>query len=227
VDVGGSHVKASILDARGRMVHERVRVDTPKDLTPRRLVQIIARLARQLSGFERVSVGFPGVVRHGIVRTAPNLGTDRFAGFDLAGALHQRLRKPVKVENDADVQGFGAISGRGVEMVITLGTGFGTALFVDGRLGPHLELAHHEFRNGKTYEQLLGQRALKRDGAKRWSRQVLRAIEALRELVDFDHLYIGGGNATRLTTDLPPDVSLVSNDAGLWGGVRLWREATR
>ena len=223
VDVGGSHIKGSILDSRARMLHERVRVETPDELTPARLVSIIGHIAKQLGRFDRVSVGFPGVVRHGVIRTAPNLGTERFRGFNLQSALRKKLRRPVRVENDADVQGFGAIKGKGVEMVVTLGTGFGSAIFVDGRLGPHLELAHHSFRKGKTYEELLGEEALDRQGEKAWREEVDRAIESLRELTNFDHLYIGGGNARRLTTKLPPDVSVVSNDAGIWGGVRLWK----
>src|SRR5689334_17230766 len=223
IDIGGSHIKGSVLDARGRMLHDRVRVKTPDDLTPRKLVDIIVDIAKQLGRFDRVSVGFPGVVRHGVLRTAFNLGTDRFRGFDLATALRRGLRKPVRVENDADVQGFGAIRGKGVEMVITLGTGFGSAIFVDGELGPHLELAHHCFRKGDTYEDVLGEEALDRDGDEKWNEEVARAIETLRDLTNFDHLYIGGGNARRLTIQLPPDASVVSNDAGITGGVRLWK----
>lgn len=222
VDVGGSHVKASVLDSKGNMLHERVRVDTPRDLTPARLVGLIAGLVKQLPRFDRVSVGFPGVVRDGVVRTAPNLGTERFHGFDLASALSRRLGKPVRVENDADVQGLAAVKGRGVEMVITLGTGFGSSIFVDGKLGPHLELAHHGFRKGKTYEEELGEAARKRRGTKYWLHRVQDAIESLRTLTNFDHLYIGGGNARLVTIDLPPDVSLVSNTAGIVGGVKLW-----
>jgi polyphosphate glucokinase len=185
-------------------------------------VRIIAGLAKGLPRFDRVSVGFPGVVRGGVVRTAPNLGTARCRGFNLAGALSRRLKKPVRVENDADVQGLAAVKGRGVEMVITLGTGFGSSIFVDGKLGPHLELAHHQFRKGKTYEEELGEVARKRRGNRYWLHRVDDAIESLRELTNFDHLYIGGGNARLVTQDLPSDVSLVSNTAGIIGGVKLW-----
>jgi len=222
VDVGGSHVKASVLDSRGRMLKERVRVDTPKKVTPRELVALIAGLVPSLPRFDRVSVGFPGVVRDGVIRTAPNLGTDRFHGFNLARALEKRLRKPVRVENDADVQGLAVVKGKGVEMVITLGTGFGSSIFVDGRLGPHLELAHHPFRKDRTYEDELGEAARERDGNGPWQRHVLEAIESLRNLTNFDHLYIGGGNSRLLDIHLPSDVSVVSNTAGILGGVRLW-----
>ena len=222
IDVGGSHIKASVLDLRGRMIHDRVRVETPKRPTPHDLVSLIAGLVESLPAFDRVSVGFPGVVRDGVIRTAPNLGTDRFQGFNLAGALERKLRKPVRVENDADVQGLAVVRGKGVEMVITLGTGFGSSIFVDGHLGPHLELAHHAFRKDKTYEDELGEAARQRDGTDSWQRHVLEAIESLRNLTNFDHLYIGGGNARLIDEKLPADVSIVSNTAGILGGVRLW-----
>jgi polyphosphate glucokinase len=114
------------------------------------------------------------------------------------------------------------VKGKGVEMVITLGTGFGSSLFVNGRLGPHLELAHHMFRKDKTYEEELGEAARERDGDEIWQRHVLEAIDSLRNLTNFDHLYIGGGNARLVALKLPRDVSIVSNTAGIIGGVRLW-----
>ena len=215
-------MKASVLDKNGRMLHDRLRVETPKKVTPRQLVGLIAGLIPTLPRFDRVSVGFPGVVRNGVVLTAPNLGTDRFHGFNLERALERRLGKPVRVENDADVQGLAVVKGKGVEMVITLGTGFGSSIFIDGRLGPHLELAHHVFRKDKTYEDELGEAARERDGDQTWQRHVREAIESLRNLTNFDHLYVGGGNSRLLNGALPRDVSVVSNTAGILGGVRLW-----
>lgn len=225
VDIGGSHIKASVLGPRGRMIHERVQTATPRGLKPRQLVDIIAALSEQLPAYDRVSVGFPGVIRDGVVRTAANLGQRRFAGFNLERALSRRLGKRVRVCNDADMQGFGVIHGRGVEMVITLGTGFGSALFQNGRLAPHLELAHHNFRHDRTYEDELGQGALDRDGRAKWLRQLRYAIKALRVLTSFDHLYVGGGNSRLVTLRLPRDVSVVDNAAGILGGVRLWDHA--
>jgi polyphosphate glucokinase len=222
VDVGGSHVKASVLSPSGKMLHERVRADTPDDVTPSRLVTIVAELAEQLPRYERVSVGFPGVVRDGVIRTAPNLGDERFARFNLARALEKKLGAPVRVANDADVQGLGAIRGKGVEMAITLGTGFGTSIFENGRLGPHIELAHHPFHHDQTYEDELGDAALKEAGKREWNRRLRYAIETLRALTCFDHLYIGGGNSRHVKLKLPSDISVVDNKAGILGGVRLW-----
>jgi polyphosphate glucokinase len=157
------------------------------------------------------------------VLTAPNLGTETLGGFDLQQALSDHWGKPVKVLNDADVQGFGAISGNGIEMVLTLGTGAGTAIFRDGEVIPHLELAHHPVSGKRTYDEYLGNAARRKKGKKAWSKRVAKVIDILRVVVRFDHLYIGGGNAKDLTFPLPPDVSVVPNTDGLTGGIELWR----
>ena len=222
IDIGGTGLKAAVLDSEGNMLTERVRVETPPDLRPELLVDTLVKLVEPLPASECVSVGFPGVVREGRVITAPNLGTEAFKGFDLASALTERLGKPVRVLNDADMQGLGAVEGHGVEMVVTLGTGFGSAIFVDGRLGPHLELSHHPFRKDETYDQQLGNAAYKKIGKKKWNRRVKQAIKALRSLTNFDRLYIGGGNAKRLNFELGPDVQTVPNEYGIKGGARLW-----
>lgn len=224
IDIGGSGLKAAMLDSEGAMVTERLRVDTPHPCKPDELVEAIAKLVEPLAGFERVSVGFPGVVRNGRIVTAPNLGTEDLSGFDLASALQERLGKPVRVINDADMQGLGAIEGKGLEMVITLGTGFGSALFMDGELAPHLEIAHLPFRKEKTFDQQIGDKARKKIGKKEWNRRVQKAIKTLRILTHFDKLYIGGGNADRITFELDPDVAVISNECGVRGGAWVWKE---
>jgi polyphosphate glucokinase len=224
IDIGGSGIKAALLDEAGNIVGERERVPTPaKPLAPDALVQAIDEAVTPLGAFERVSVGFPGYVRDGRVVTAPNLGTETLGGFDLQRALSDHWGKPVRVLNDADVQGFGAIKGEGIEMALTLGTGAGTAIFRDGEIMPHLELAHHPVRGKKTYDQYIGNAARKKIGKKAWNKRVSKVIGILREVVRFDHLYIGGGNSKDLSIPLPPDVSVVPNTEGLTGGIRLWR----
>jgi len=224
IDIGGTGLKASVLDAEGKMLTERVRVDTPHPCHPKLLVETLATLVKPLPGYQRISVGFPGLIRHGKIVTAPNLGNDVFGGFDLAKVLGARLGAPVRAINDADMQGLAAIAGKGVEMVCTLGTGFGTALFYDGKLQAHLEIAHHPFKKKLTYDQLLGERGRKENGKKRWLKDVSEAIDNMRIMVNFDRLYIGGGNAKRLDFKLPKNVSLVDNSAGILGGIRLWDE---
>jgi polyphosphate glucokinase len=226
IDIGGTGLKAALIDRRGRMLTDRLRVKTPHPSPPRVLVRALAALVHTLdldSSVIGVSVGFPGVVRHGKVLTAPNLGTADWKGFDLAAALGKLWKRPVRVKNDADMQGLGAARGNGVEVVITLGTGLGSAILVDGWLGPHLEISQHPFRKGETYDQQLGNAALEQIGKKKWNRRVERALETLRTLTNFDALYIGGGNGRHIQFELPADVRLVENDCGMKGGAALWR----
>lgn len=222
VDIGGSGVKAMILDEAGKSLTERSRVETPQPPKPDAVIDAIAQLATKQGDFDRVSVGFPGVVRGGITETAVNLDPD-WIKFDLATVLSQRLGKPVRVANDADMQGLGAISGKGVELVITLGTGFGSALFLDGKLVPNLEMGHHEFRKGETYEEQLGRAALDKAGEKKWNNRLEKAIASLEHLFNYDYLYIGGGEAKKVTLQLPSNVKIVPNISGLLGGIALWK----
>jgi polyphosphate glucokinase len=223
-DIGGSGLKASLLDERGEMITARARVDTPKPCPPALLLEKLKELTAQLPPFDRVSVGFPGPVRKGRTLLSANLGSDEWNGFDLQGAIAKQTGKPAIVINDADMQGLGAIKGKGVEMVITLGTGLGSALFEDGRLAPHIELAHIPFRKGETYEEQLGNRALKKVGKDEWSKRLAKAVEVFRSLTNFDRLYIGGGNAEHVSIDLGPDVEVVSNTLGMRGGIWLWKD---
>ncbi len=225
IDIGGSGLKATVLDPSGQMLVERVRIDTPVGSPPDAIVALLAELVRDLPEHGRVAVGFPGMVRNGVVLTAPNLGNDGWRGFPLADALAEALGAPTRVANDADVQGLAVIRGEGVEMVITLGTGFGTALYENGRLCPHLEISQQPFRKHETYDQQLGNAARKDVGQEKWQKRVLQAIENLRVLVHFDRLYVGGGNSSKLDGKLPDDVTIVDNSAGLSGGAFLWRES--
>jgi polyphosphate glucokinase len=225
IDVGGTGIKAAVVDSAGAMLTEQVRTPTPRPATPDAVLEAIATLAGTLSAADRMSIGFPGVIRDGVVGTAVNLDDAAWRGFDLASGAQARLGLPVRVLNDADVQGLGTVSGRGIECVLTLGTGLGFALFEDGRLLPHLELGQHPIRHGKTYDRYLGAAALKRKGREKWNRRVRRAIDTVRTLVGFDTLYLGGGNAKKVDGDLPADVRIASNRAGITGGVRLWDTA--
>lgn len=227
IDIGGTHLKAGILNSDGRMIQGPVRQDTPHPGGPDAVLPVLGGLARQLGAFDRISVGFPGVVRVGSVLTAPNLGSAEWHGFPLAARLTAALGKPARLLNDASVQGLGVIAGKGVECVITLGTGMGFSLFRDGRLAPHLEMGQHPVRSGKTYDQYVGAAALKSAGPKRWNKRVRRAIGFLSTLTSYDVLYVGGGNAKLLDAKaldekLPSAVRVVSNEAGITGGVRVW-----
>jgi polyphosphate glucokinase len=223
IDIGGTGIKALTLDAAGKPINQRMRIATPKRATPKDIVEIARKLAKGQPEFERVSVGFPGVVKHGLIYTATNLGNGWHA-YDLGHVLERKLKKPARIANDADIQGLGCVTGHGLELVITLGTGFGSVLFTDG-IRIHLELARHPFHKGKTYEEELGNRALHKKGRKKWNKLLREAIEELQNTFNYDRLYIGGGNSRLVNFKLPANVKLISNEDGLLGGIALWREA--
>ncbi len=223
VDIGGSGVKVMVLDLKGNPLTQRARQETPNPAKPQPIINAIVSLTSTQGEFHRVSVGFPGVVRHGVTHTAVNLDSD-WVGFDLATALSKNLQRPVRVINDADMQGLGAISGKGVELVVTLGTGFGSALFVDGKLVPNLEMGHHRLRKGESYEEQLGRAALEKVGEKKWNRRLEKAIASLQSLFNYDYLYIGGGEAKNVKLDLPQNVKIIPNVTGLLGGIALWQD---
>jgi polyphosphate glucokinase len=236
VDIGGTGLKASVLGAAGLMVADRVKVATTYPLPPEKLVTVLTKLVAPLPQAERASVGFPGMVRDGKILSAPHFSTKSGPGsavdpdlakqwddFDLASALSSSFGLPTKVANDADIQGAAVISGEGLELTITLGTGFGTGLFYNGQMLPHLEVAHQPFRKGETYNDQLGEAARKAIGEERWNKRVHKAIANLRALMFFDRLYIGGGNSRRVNrSHLADDVTIVDNTAGILGGIKLW-----
>ncbi len=222
VDVGGSHLKAAILDEQGQMRGAESRATTPSPATPHAVTDALAKLIRSLGEFDRVSIGFPGVVRKGVISTAPTLRAHGWAGYDLGKAMTDHFGKPVRILNDAEVQGLGVIGGSGLECVLTMGTGMGFALFHDGRLAPHLEMSRHPIRKRQTYNDFVGNAALQKLGKKHWSRRMLKVVEIMATVVNYDILYIGGGNSRHINVPLPPNVRLVPNSAGITGGTRLW-----
>ena len=141
--------------------------------------------------------------------------------------LTKRLRKPTRVANDADIQGAAVVAGKGLELVITLGTGVGTAFFYDGRLMPHLEIRTPSVPEGPDVQRTVRATTARKDvGNQRWNKRVRKAVATFRALSFFDHCYIGGGNAKKIHGSLGADVSLVDNTAGILGGIRLWERRT-
>ena len=235
IDVGGTGLKAATLGPTGEMIGERLRVKTLYPMAPTALVEALTLLVAPTWHFDRISVAFPGVVRGGEILSAPHFVTKAGPGsavvpdlvaawhhFDLAAALAEALGKATRVINDADMQGLDVVTGQGVELVITLGTGMGNAIFTNGVLGPRIELSHHPLFKGLTYNEYIGNAARQKVGTKKWNRRVARTIAVLDALFFFDTLYVGGGNAARLTLDLGPKGKLIDPNAGLLGGIRLW-----
>jgi polyphosphate glucokinase len=238
IDVGGTGLKASVLDGSGALCAEPVRAPTTYPMGPDQMVEALARLVAALPRPDRVSVGFPGMVRGGRILSAPKFNTvagpeteidpdldAAWRTFDLADALEARLGHPTRVANDADVQGAAVVAGHGLELVVTLGTGVGTAVFADGHLAPHLELAHQPFRRGETYDQQIGDAARHSVGNRRWNTRVAEAMANFDALLFPDHVFIGGGNARHVDLDrlgLVGKVTVVDETAGILGGYRLW-----
>ena len=222
IDIGGTSFKASVLDADGKMASEAVRMETPYPCPPKVMVVALSELVNPLPKFDRVSVGFPGVVREGKVLTAPHFGNRIWRGYPLADALQKEWRKPVRLLNDADMQGSAVIGGKGLELVVTLGSGVGTAVFRDGELMPRLELSQHPVYGARTYNEYIGDRTLKQIGVARWNKRVRNALGWLQTLLNYDRLYVGGGNARLITFKSGKKTKIVSNRAGVLGGIALW-----
>jgi polyphosphate glucokinase len=223
IDIGGSRIKATILDTEGTMLMDFQKIATPVTPDPGSVIQAILELTQSFQEYHRVSVGFPGYTRQGIVHTAPNLSTPKWAGINLSKLLSDVLNKPVRVLNDADMQGLGVIKGEGLEMVVTLGTGFGTALFLEGNLLPHLEVAHHPVSKDRTYDEYIGDRALLEVGLEKWNKRLKKIIGILQTVFNYDHLFIGGGNAKKISFPIDDTITLVSNLDGIRGGAKVWQ----
>src|SRR6185312_14042362 len=223
VDVGGSHIKCIILNNAGEAQTDYRRKPTPMEATPGAVIETLLELTAGLNEFERISIGFPGYVRNGIVFTAPNLGTAHWENVDLGQQVANRLRKPVRLVNDADQLGLGVVSGKGLEMAVTLGTGVGTATLIDGYLLPHLELAHHPIRKNVDYDQYVGEQTMKKIGKKKWNKRMTHLLAVWKIVFNYDRLYLGGGNVEHISFPLDANIHKFTNQDGIKGGARLWQ----
>jgi polyphosphate glucokinase len=222
VDIGGSSIKILALNDQGAPVTETLSQPTPEPAAPEAVFALVRDMADTLPPHRRVSVGFPGVVKNGVAENAPNLGDELWRGVRLNERLTHLLQRPVRAVNDADLQGLGVVRGKGVELVVTLGTGMGAALFTDGVLVPNLELGHHPLRDGLTYEDLVRDSELKRIGPVEWTARVVHAIQQFEPLFNYDTLHLGGGNARHIQAELPENVRFFALTEALRGALKLW-----
>lgn len=222
LDIGGTLLKAGVVDRSGRLVSNYLKVATPRPATPSAILTCLKQMIGELPAFERVAVGFPGAVREARIVTAPNLGTEVWCNYPLADRLAAELQKPVRLVNDAILHGFGSFEGKGVECILTLGTGMGCALFKSGWLFHGLELGQHYAIAGKTYDQWVGQRAFDEVGVEEWNKRVETAILAIDRLTNCHRIFIGGGNAKRISAMLPAHVAIANELSNLAGGAKLW-----
>ncbi|MGZ3874304.1 MAG: ROK family protein [Mucilaginibacter sp.] len=222
IDIGGSHIKGTILNEKGELQKKYEKVPTPNPASPENVINAIQGLVKDFPEYNKISVGFPGYVKDGVIKTAPNLSNELWKDFDLAGKLKEVLGHDTRVVNDADMQGLGVVDGKGLELVITLGTGFGTALLLNGNLLPHLEFSHQPFGKSDSYDQYIGDIARDKEGDKKWNRRMQKVFQVLKTVFNYDYLYIGGGNSDKLNFDLDKNMKIVSNADGIKGGARLW-----
>ena len=239
IDCGGGGIKGSVLDEAGTMRAHPVRVPTPYPLHPDLFVKTLVELGDGLPRADRVTVGMPGMLRHGVVVATPHYVTrsgprtkvdpelvDAWHGFDARTALAEAFGLPTLVLNDAEVHGAGVVAGTGCELILTLGTGLGCALFDGGALAPHLEMSQAPVRWGMSYDTYIGEHERRRLGDALWSRRVRNVVEGLRPVFLWDRLYLGGGNSRLITpaqlARMGDDVVVVPNTAGIVGGVRAW-----
>lgn len=222
IDIGGTRIKGTVLAGDGTLAAAPDHIATPSPATPERVLAAISSIASSMPSFGRISAGFPGVVKRGHVITAPNLGTPHWQGFDLASVLTQTFNAPARVLNDAAVQGLGVVEGPGLECVLTLGTGVGCAVYRARRLILPLEFGQYRRRGKRTYDAYLGNAALQAKGVDRWNKRLAKTIDEAMSLINCDVLYLGGGNARKVALQLPANVRVVSNIAGMTGGLRLW-----
>ncbi|WP_443946690.1 ROK family protein [Pedobacter sp. AW1-32] len=228
IDIGGTSIKTVLLDEDGNMLSEYLKDKTPEAATPKDIITGIVELIKPIPAtYNRVSIGFPGYVKNGITKTAPNLAKGKWEDVDLAQRVADALQKPVKLVNDADQQGLGVAEGKGFEIVFTVGTGFGTALLFDGELMPHLELAHFPINKEDDYDDYVGARALEKHGSERWNKRLKKVIETYKTVFNYDFLYIGGGNSKHIDFKLDDNIKIVNNRDGIKGGAKLWKLADK
>ncbi len=239
VDCGGTGIKASVLDESGDVLIDFPYLKTPYPISPNLLQAIIKDFVAADHRINRVTVGLPGMIRNGKVIVIPHYINHRgprgivdphlkkaWYGFDMQTALNKKLKLPTLVLNDAEIHGASVITGKGLETVLTFGTGLGCAIFNDGKLAPHLEISHATIRYGKSIDAWIGEISRRRMGNQLWSRRVKALIGELYPMIVWDKLYIGGGNSSRISKSalrsFDYKVKIIPNSAGVTGGVKAW-----
>jgi len=231
IDVGGSGIKGAPVDTdTGELIEERVRIKTPKPATPEAIVETAVEVVSKAGWQGPVGCGFPAVVKSGVVQTAANIDKSAI-GFDLRGALEKELDTQVTVVNDGDAAGLAEMrwgAGKdqdGVVLMLTLGTGIGTSLFIGGRLMPNTELGHIEVR-GEDGEHRASDAARKRDDLnwKEYAERLDEYLHKIEELLWPDLIVIGGGISKKsekyfphLTTRTKVVRAEMQNNAGIAG----------
>jgi polyphosphate glucokinase len=237
IDIGATNIKFSHVNDMGVLVRGVRRRPTPYPCSPARLVEFLEeRIVK--SGCRRVGVGFPGEFRDGHVIAPGNLSrpggiaTDKdpeldalWRGFALQDALGAKTGRDVRVVNDATMAALGCIEGVGTEVVLALGTGLGLALAVDGKLRPVRDVGAEIYRDGKTYDETIGERGRSLD-EEHWNPTLVDIVKEFAEEFHANTVHLAGGNARRVVPaefeNLPFRVVINGNDAPMRGAARLF-----
>jgi polyphosphate glucokinase len=237
IDIGATNIKFARVDGTGHLQSSVKRRPTPYPCTPERLVEWIVQRAQHIA-VQRVGVGFPGefedghVVRPGNLSRPGGVGTDLdddldqlWTGYALQDTLRDRTGCDVRVVNDATLAALGCSRGVGTELVVTLGTGCGLALRVEGERRRVRDLGRTQFAGARTYDQALGERARSAD-EEEWRSDVRTAVSGLAEEFGASKVFLAGGNARRIPRDLfegvPFELEIAGNEASLRGAARLF-----
>ncbi len=242
IDIGGSGIKGAPVDlAKGAFAKDRLRIETPEHSTPRAVIKVVAQIAMEfadVTGHSAIGITIPGVVTHGIVRSAANIDRD-WLDFDAQSAISEKLGRSVTVLNDADAAGvaelhYGAAKNvHGTVLVTTLGTGIGSALLVDGTLVPNTEFGHLEL-DGFDAELKASSAARDREELswEQWAERLQRYFSHVENLLWPDLIVIGGGVSKKADKYLPllnlrtPIIAAkLLNDGGIVGAARRAADA--
>lgn len=232
IDVGGTTIKAALVEtSTGALLSEHVRIVTPKPATPQAIGETLKGMAEHFGHQGPIGVGFPAAIQHGIARTAANIDK-AFIGLPIAAYFTQLSGRPTHVVNDADAAGlaemrFGAgRNASGVVLMITIGTGLGTALFTNGQLLPNSELGHILLDNGVEAERYASEsvRVVQKLKWKEWGERFNHYLLTMEQLLWPDRIILGGGVSRQLakfqpmlTTRAPVVAASLLNQAGLVG----------
>ncbi len=238
VDIGGSGIKGAIVDtSTGELISERHRIETPQPATPEAVASVLTQLANHFNWKGLIGCGFPAAIQHGLVRTAANIAPS-FIGTNIDKLFSDATQCPCFNLNDADAAGlaemdFGeGLNQSGVVLMITIGTGLGTALFIDGNLVPNTELGHIYLENGKEAERFASDAARKAEDLnwKRWGNRFNDYLCTMEKLFWPDLIILGGGASKKfdkfkdqITVEAPVKPAAFLNQAGIVGAAMYAR----
>lgn len=218
-ELAGTAMTAAVLDVEGVPLADPHRIALRRALEPEAFIDLLLAASEQQPGFDRVSVGFPGVVIDNVITSSQLEGS--WSSCPLGRMIEVRTERMTRVVSNTDLRGYGVIRGEGVELVLTLGRGLGSALFIDGKLIPNLQLGLQTYKKKSSYSDHVGEVALAGVGAKRWTKRVWHLVDLIRPVFNPSRIYITGEKARRLKGDAPPDVKVLKR-TDLTGGVRIW-----